>query len=119
MLLSSPPNRELANFLKKIFFWNYARNTWQWDVLCVLILIFIFLTPKSWFTNSERDRMHVHPKPTSTLLVGPEVVGNEGDRTQIQDRVRSMTGRSDLEVVEVRKLLDRDGRTRGYEVDIR
>ena len=43
----------LSNTAKKIVFWNYPRTSWQWDVLCVLILVFIFLTPKSWFQNSE------------------------------------------------------------------
>lgn len=39
--------------MKKIINWNYERGSWQWDVLCLLILAFIFLTPKAWF-NSER-----------------------------------------------------------------
>ena len=46
----------LSNTAKKIVFWNYPRTSWQWDVLCVLILVFIFLTPKSWFQNSEFRR---------------------------------------------------------------
>ncbi len=105
--------------LKKLFFWNYARNTWQWDVLCVLILVFIFLTPKSWFANSERDQQVAHPTPAATVLIGAEVIENEQDRTKIQDHVRRLTGRSDAEVIAVRKLLDKDGRLKGYEVDIR
>jgi hypothetical protein len=109
----------LTSFLKKIFFWNYARNTWQWDVLCVLILVFIFLTPKAWFTNSERQGETVHPKPTSTLLLGTEVIDNAGDRARIQERVRTLTGRAEVEVVEVRKVFDNQGNPKGYEVDIR
>jgi hypothetical protein len=108
-----------VGLLKKIFFWNYARNTWQWDVLCVLILVFIFLTPKSWFLNSERDQQVAHPTPASTILIGAEVVENEQDRTKIQDRVRVLTARPDAEVVAVRKVVDKDGKLRGYEVDIR
>ncbi len=40
--------------MKNIINWNYERGSWQWDVLCILILAFIFLTPKSWF-NSDRS----------------------------------------------------------------
>lgn len=105
--------------MKNIFFWRYARNTWQWDVLCVLILAFIFLTPKSWFENGERQLSHTHPKRVSTVLIGPETVADEGDKEQIQKQVRSLTGRPDTEVVTVRKVLDAAGQTRGYEVDIR
>ena len=55
----------------------------------------------------------------STVLLGAEVVDNEGDKSGIQARVRAMTGRTDVEVLSVRKLLDKDGKTQGYEVDIR
>jgi hypothetical protein len=110
----------LFEVLKKMFFWNYARNTWQWDALCVLILIFIFLTPKSWFTNSERRLVDGHQKPTiSTLLVSAEVIENEKDTVKLQERVRAVTGRSDAQVVAVRKQMGADGRVLGYEVDIR
>ena len=112
--------RGLFTTLKKIFFWNYARNTWQWDLLCVVILIFIFLTPKSWFASGERRLEKMHPSPVATTVVlTPEVVGNEGDKGRIEERVRALTGRTNFEVVAVRKILDPEGRTRSFEVDIR
>jgi hypothetical protein len=107
------------SLFKKIFFWNYARNTWQWDVLCVVILVFIFLTPKSWFASSERHQTAEHQRPTSTVLLSAEVVENEEDRTKIEQRVRTLTGRADVEVIGVRKVSDQQGKVRGYEVDIR
>ena len=112
--------RGLTSTLKKIFFWNYARNTWQWDLLCVVILIFIFLTPKSWFASSERPRNMAHPSPVATTVVlSPEVVANEADKGQIEQQVKALTGRSEVEVIAVRKVVDPDGRTRSFEVDIR
>jgi hypothetical protein len=33
-------------------FWSYERGSWQYDIICAVILAFIFLTPRSWF----RDR---------------------------------------------------------------
>jgi hypothetical protein len=112
--------RGLLTTLKKIFFWNYARNTWQWDLLCVVILAFIFLTPKSWFTGGERAQNIVHPSPIArTLVLTPELIGNEEDKTQIEQRVKELTGRTEVKVLEVRKILDADGKTRSFEVDIR
>ena len=112
--------RGLFTTLKKIFFWNYARNTWQWDLLCVVILIFIFLTPKSWFSTGERATGMVHQSPVvATVLLSPEVVVNEADKNQIAERVKAMTGRSSVEVLAVRRVLDTEGRTRSFEVDIR
>jgi hypothetical protein len=110
----------LLNLLKKLFFWNYARNTWQWDVLCVVILIFIFLTPKSWFENSELRRSAAHQSlAVTTVLVGPELIENAQDRGQVEQVVRTLTGRQDVQVLKVRPVVDKNGKTRGYEVDIR
>jgi uncharacterized membrane protein YgcG len=103
-----------------MFLWNYARNTWQWDILCVLILVFIFLTPKSWFEGSERRTAIGHQTPaTTTVLVDSEVVDNESDRSHLEQRVRTLSGRSDAQIVAVRKVLDKDGKMVGYQVDIR
>jgi len=112
--------RGLISTLKKIFFWNYPRNTWQWDLLCVVILIFIFLTPKSWFAGSELPINMAHQSPVAaTLILSAEVVGNEADKGQIEQHVKALTGRSKVEVLAVRKVVDPNGRTRSFEVDIR
>jgi hypothetical protein len=112
--------RGLFTTLKKIFFWNYARNTWQWDLLCVVILIFIFLTPKSWFLSGERAQSMVHQSRVArTLVLKAEVVENEEDRARIAQQVRELTGRTDFEVLAVRKIAGPDGKTRSFEVDIR
>jgi hypothetical protein len=39
------------------FFWSYERGSWQYDVICAVILAFIFVTPSSWF----------HDRPTLGL----------------------------------------------------
>jgi hypothetical protein len=115
-----PEKLELLNLLRKLFFWNYARNTWQWDALCVVILIFIFLTPKSWFENSERRAYLTHQNLTnSTVLLSPELVEKAKDSNEVEQLVRTFTGRKDARVVNLRKVVGEDGKTRGYEVDIR
>lgn len=112
--------RGLFDLVKKLFFWNYPRNTWQWDALCVVILAFIFLTPKSWFLSSERPSLTEHQTPTiSSLFVGAETVDNEEDMAQWEARIHTITGRSDAKVLRVRKRWGPDGRVLGYEVDIR
>jgi hypothetical protein len=110
----------LLSIIKKFFLWTYARNTWQWDVLCVLILIFIFMTPKSWFATGERQLSAPHQKEAvTTILLGPEIVDSDKDTGQLERRVQVLTGRSDAHIVAVRPRRDQDGKTVGYEVDIR
>jgi len=110
----------IADTVKKATFWTYPRTSWQWDVLCVLILVFIFLTPKSWFENSERRGYLAHQSPAVTaVLVGAELIENAQDKAEVEQVVRTLTGRNDVQVLKVRKVVDKDGKTRGYEVDIR
>jgi len=32
-------------------FWSYERGSWQYDVIVIAILAFIFLSPRSWFND--------------------------------------------------------------------
>lgn len=102
----------LSNAAKKIVFWNYERTSWQWDVLCVLILVFIFLTPKSWFQNSEF-------RPQRTVIISAELVGAQADTGTIERRARELTGRPEGQVKAPREIRDSAGKLIGYEVDIR
>ena len=86
----------------------------------MVCLIFIFLTPKSWFASSERVRNEVHQSRVArTVLLSPEVVVNEADKAQIARQVEARYGLEGVEVVTVRKVVDREGKTRSFEVDIR
>lgn len=61
------PNSGLWSKIKLVFrraiFWPYERGSWQYDVIVLLILAFIFLTPASWFHDRPRlqlsDLRHV------------------------------------------------------------
>lgn len=103
--------------MKNILLWRYGRTTWQYDVLCVLILAFVFLTPKSWF-DGEPEKVRTHPNGVSsvTLLVPS---GSSVDNLEIERRVRSLPGRVNARVAGVRPILDSEGRTVAYEVDLK
>ncbi len=106
--------------IKRIFFWSYARNTWQWDVLCALILAFIFLTPKSWFETGELKNSPTHQSPVArTVLISPETLSIQPDKGEIERRARTMIGRPDAEVVNWHPRIDANGKVVAYEVDIR
>jgi hypothetical protein len=40
--------------IKNVILWSYERGSWQYDVLCLLIIATIFLVPSSFF--GDRDR---------------------------------------------------------------
>jgi hypothetical protein len=41
--------------LKRFIFWEYKRGSWQYDVIVGAILVFVFLTPRSWFKDTPRE----------------------------------------------------------------
>lgn len=40
--------------IKDVLLWSYARGTWQYDLLCLLIIATVFLVPSRYF--GDRDR---------------------------------------------------------------
>lgn len=41
---------------RSVFVWSYARGTIQYDIICILILAFIFLVPRSCFVSGYKQR---------------------------------------------------------------
>jgi len=60
---SSSLGSRTGRVIKNAVFWSYERGSWQYDIICVLILAFIFLTPSGWFHDRPRlqlsDLRHV------------------------------------------------------------
>src|SRR5207302_10830472 len=96
----------LLNIGKKFLFWTYPRTSWQWDVLCVLILVFIFLTPKGWFENTEYRRSHA---AQTTIVMQADLIGNQADRANVEQRARDLSGRPDARITAMRERRDTSG----------
>ncbi len=106
----------ISTSAKRVFFWTYPRTSWQWDVLCVLILVFIFLTPKSWFENTAFQRSHA---AQTTLIMSADVIGAQSDKDEIERRAKQLSGRANAQVIAMRERRDPSGKLIAYEVDIR
>jgi hypothetical protein len=52
--------------LRSILIWTYERGTIQYDIICALILAFIFLVPKGCFVTTRHD-----PQPAAKALQTP------------------------------------------------
>jgi hypothetical protein len=58
--------------LKKTLFWSYERGSWQYDIMCVLILAFIFLVPNSFF-DSRHHAASGEPMSPSIVVTREEL----------------------------------------------
>ncbi len=46
--------RKLWRVLQRVVFWSYERGSWPYDVMVVAIVLFVLLTPRSWFNDQPR-----------------------------------------------------------------
>ena len=99
------------NLFKKFVLWSYSRETSVYVIFCLLIVAFIFLTPKSWFDKRE-------PVATQTSRLIVQQKDFSPDRAILEKRVRELSGRPDAEIVATRERKADDGETI-YEIDIR
>ena len=97
--------------LKKFILWSYSRETSVYVIFCLLIVAFIFLTPKTWFDKRERLATQ-----TSRLIVQASDFSPE--KNILQQRVRDISGNPEAIIVGWREKRNARGET-VYEIDIR
>lgn len=42
--------------IKNVLLWSYARGTWQYDLLCLAIVLAVFLVPSRYFGDRDRTK---------------------------------------------------------------
>lgn len=77
---------------KKFILWDYLRGTWQYDIFCLLIIVFIFLTPKGWF-----DKHETLATQTSRLIVKSEDFST--DKDIMAQKVRDLSGNPNAKIL--------------------
>ncbi len=97
--------------LKDIILWKYERASWQWDLLCFLIILFIFLTPKQWF-----DRKETLATQTSRLIV--KAKDFSPDRNELEKRVKEEIGNPNAEIIQLKARTGANGEV-FYEIEVR
>jgi hypothetical protein len=101
-----------VGLFKDIIWWKYERASWQWDVLCILIMCFIFLTPKDWFEN--RDNLATQ---TTRLIISKDDFST--DRTVLENKVKELSGNPNAVIIDSpREKKDTQGKIY-YEIEIK
>ena len=99
------------SFIKQFVLWRYERGTWQYDIFCLLIIAFIFLTPKMWFEKREKLATQ-----TARLIIQAEDFSP--DRSIMEKRVKELSGNPNAEIVDLHEKKNAKGETI-YEIEIR
>jgi hypothetical protein len=52
--------------IKNVVLWSYARGTWQYDLLCLLIIAGVFLIPSRYFGDRDRAVQAYDPREVAS-----------------------------------------------------
>lgn len=108
--------------LKRFILWDYERTTWQYDLMVVLILAFIFLAPRGWFRDQPRvPRASAIVMPPGTqgealYFIEAELLAGiaPGERARKASEIlRSRDGKR-LQLIGLEPVVDSEGEIKGY-----
>ena len=110
--------------IKKIILWSYERGSWQYDLLCVVILAFIFLTPGGVFDKRLREtdtqkRVRASSEPTYIHTAELAELAGAGAASNLRDLLCDALSRKINDKVSVLRFevdADSEGNIRGYRV---
>src|SRR5579864_4785914 len=69
--------RTIWRILVRTVFWSYERGTWPYDIAVAVIVIFVLLSPRSWF----HDQPPVGPAADLTMVELRDADLSGGTRT--------------------------------------
>jgi hypothetical protein len=70
--------------LGRFIFWDFARATWQYDVIVAAILVFIFLMPRDVFRDQPRAASIPMLPAQQGYLIEPKLLANVAEAEQVR-----------------------------------
>jgi hypothetical protein len=111
MLEDAPTNTAQESAWKRLIFWDFPRGSWQYDVVVVLILLFIFAVPRELFRDQPRAASVVFlssEKGYDRAFIEADLLNGLDDAARLQrsqDLINQKTGKSH-QVVRVEPIRD-------------
>ena len=117
--------------MNKVFFWSYARGTLQYDILCALILIFIFATPRQFFQDwtaiSNPNQFAFGEEIVNTFdqygnpvfNISAQLVPASQDASAVKSAALTQlqkTLNKQISIADIKPILDENGHTIGYSI---
>ena len=131
--------RTLWRGLVRIVFWSFERGTWPYDVAVAVIVLFVLLSPRSWFSDRPQENAVVATTTVPALveLRGADPVdgasiyrvdarlispGDPDVAQQLHEAVRKhahQPPQGEFEILRVSSVRGRDGLVEYYDVCIK
>jgi len=131
--------RTIWRILMRTVFWSFERGTWPYDIAVIVIVIFVLLSPRSWFHDQPplgpasdagmvelRDAdpsggTRTYRVSTRLLLSSTKVPESELEH-ELNEAVRRNVGtlrKSRFEIVRIEPIRAADGSIAYYDVSIK
>ncbi len=129
--------RKLGRALLRVVFWSYERGSWPYDVMVVAIVLFVLLSPRSWFNDQPQmgvptsgAQVKLLDENPSTniriyrieagLLAPPKRTPElEQETHEILSRnVQELKGHT-FQIVQIEPIRGTDGKVLGYNVSVK
>jgi len=107
--------------VKRFILWDYQRGVWQYDVICAVITLFIFLSPRQWFRDQPRipQASQITSLPghgESVFWVDPELVTSFAQPQQLDRLSKLLTARTGKiqRLTRIEPVYDSEQEIKGY-----
>ncbi|MFZ0820640.1 MAG: hypothetical protein WAM91_11265 [Candidatus Acidiferrales bacterium] len=126
-----------GSILSRIVFWSYERGTLPYDIAVAAIVVFVLLSPRSWFHDRPQMEPTKQEAPivlvaddekagTQTFHVDPRLLASPMPKTelehQLHDAIRKnvpdLKGRT-FTIVNIQAVVDKNGNVVYFEVSIK
>ncbi len=105
------------SLIKSVALWSYERGSWQYDIMVVVILAFVFATPNTWFQQSNRKPCD----PANTYIDATILAKSESPKETIDELITSYIRKSrsdDFHIERIEPKIDINKRVLGYCVSV-
>jgi hypothetical protein len=105
------------SLIKSVILWSYERGSWQYDIMVVVILAFVFVTPVTWFESSNRKQCG----SGNAYIDATTLAKTESPKATIEELVSSYIRKSrsdDFRIERIEPKIDTNKRVLGYCVSV-
>jgi hypothetical protein len=111
----------VAGGFKRFILWDYQRGVWQYDVICAVITLFIFLAPRQWFRDQPRipSAAQITSLPShgeAAFWIEPELVASFPQNQQLDQVGKLLTARTGKtqRLIRIEPIFDSEQEIKGY-----
>ncbi|MBM3762950.1 MAG: hypothetical protein FJW36_22210 [Acidobacteria bacterium] len=105
--------------MRRWIFWEFARASWQYDIVVAVLLAFIFFTPREWFRDQPRATSVVMVPASDgafVFYIDPNELGQvvEGQRVSQASQLIAQKYKEKWSVMRLETLYDAENEVKGF-----